>query len=254
MPRRFHRQIGPGTGLDAAAAPARDQERDNSSLRREKARAPRRLHGQLHDRVHDVAVVRAERLDGLGPRAGRLGHDQFHVLGLEAALVQIAALVLLGDRGRSRGRRRAAAHALLRGLELRRRLLLRLGRQVLDLRLAEDDVRVRRRALEDVRVADREEDVLRLLHGDAHDVGHGLHAELLHGLAVLLLGAVLLRAAFAGSAGRGRGLGRRRRVLLVLEGRHAHGRPRRVVIVAVELRRDVGGHGSLSAALSRYAL
>ena len=62
------------------------------------------------------------------------------------------------------------------------------------------------RALEDVRVAYGEEDVLALLHGDAHDVGHGLHPELLHGLAVLLLGAVLFGAATIAAAGRGRWL------------------------------------------------
>lgn len=37
--------------------------------------------------------------------------------------------------------------------------------------------------------------VLALLHCDAHDAGHGLHAQALHGLAALLLAPVLLGAA-----------------------------------------------------------
>lgn len=36
--------------------------------------------------------------------------------------------------------------------------------------------------------------VLALLHCDAHDTGHGLHAEALHGLAALLLATGLLGA------------------------------------------------------------
>ena len=88
--------------------------------------------------------------------------------------------------------------------------------------LAEDDVGVRGRGLEDVRLGDDEEDlrraesvgelessggqttletrwrsgayVLRLLDGAADDARDRLHAQLLHGLAGLLLAAGLLAA------------------------------------------------------------
>ena len=63
------------------------------------------------------------------------------VLGLQPALVR-SPFVLLGIVGGAAAGAAAPAPARLRGLELRRRLLLRLGTQVLDLRLA-DDVRVR---------------------------------------------------------------------------------------------------------------
>lgn len=61
---------------------------------------------------------------------------------------------------------RAGAHLLLgglrgHGLELLRGLALRLRAEVLDLGLAEDDVRVTGRALEHVRLADHEEDLRR---------------------------------------------------------------------------------------------
>ena len=48
------------------------------------------------------------------------------------------------------------------------------------------------RRLEDVGLRDDEEDVLALLDGHAHDARHGLHTQLLHRLARLLLAARLL--------------------------------------------------------------
>lgn len=80
----------------------------------------------------------------------------------------------------------------LRLAETLGRLLLRLRVQVLDLGLAEDHVRVGRRALVHVGLGDHEEDVLALLHRHAHDGRDRLHAQLLHRLPCLLLVAVLL--------------------------------------------------------------
>merc|ERR1719271_2021944 len=95
-------------------------------------------------------------------------------------------------------------------LELLRGLALGLRAEVLDLGLAEDDV-------------------LGLLHRDADDVGHALHAELLHGLAVLLLRAVLLAlGALAGLAALGGGA-----VLLLLEAGH-------LVLIVVRVLVELG--------------
>mmetsp|Transcript_4765 Transcript_4765/g.14583 ORF Transcript_4765/g.14583 Transcript_4765/m.14583 type:complete len:280 (+) Transcript_4765:71-910(+) len=151
-------------------------------------------HRELHDRVDNVALVDLERLDGLGARDAGLAHHELNVLRLHPRLVHLAVLAanLLDDGLRHLRHLRLVCHHRL--LELLRGRLLRLRGEVLDLSLAEDDVGVRGRRLEDVRFCDDEEDVFALLDGDAHDAGHGLHAELLHGLARLLLAARLLRA------------------------------------------------------------
>ena len=159
-------------------APSRPEARRGTERRytkRERKRArPRRApppppHGKLHDRVHDVAVVRAERLDAAGrpsrtPGTRRARRPWLHPLSSRSPPSSSSGIV------GGAARRGGPWPARLRGLELRRRLLLRLGTQIFDLRLAEDDVRVRRRALEHVGVADREQDVLALLDRHARDV------------------------------------------------------------------------------------
>mmetsp|Transcript_20517 Transcript_20517/g.54389 ORF Transcript_20517/g.54389 Transcript_20517/m.54389 type:complete len:215 (+) Transcript_20517:338-982(+) len=147
--------------------------------------------GQLHDGLHDVVVVGLEGLDGLRLGALDLRHDELDVLGLDAGLVHLVAVVLGVLHGHRLGLRRRVAAA--RAGHLRRGLGLGRRAEVLDLRLAEDNVRVRVRRLVDVRLGDHEEDVLALLHGDAGDARHRLHPQLLHRLAALLLGPVLLR-------------------------------------------------------------
>mmetsp|Transcript_59174 Transcript_59174/g.163387 ORF Transcript_59174/g.163387 Transcript_59174/m.163387 type:complete len:258 (-) Transcript_59174:110-883(-) len=152
-----------------------------------------RLDRELHDGVDNITVVVLERGDGLGPGAHGLVHHQLDVLGVHASLVH--SLLIVARRRRVRARRRHRVD--LRGAELLRGGALGLRAEVLDLGLAEDDVGVRAWALEHVRPRDDEEDVLRLLDGDADDVRHRLHAQLLHGLAALLLRPVLLASALA---------------------------------------------------------
>ena len=116
-----------------------------------------------------------------------MGHDELDVLRLHARLVNLALVLLLDLRlGRLHG-----GH--LRGAELLRGSL-RGGGKVLDLRLAENHVRVRVGVLVHVGLGHHEEDVLALLDRDARDVGDGLQAELQNRLAALLLAAGLLGA------------------------------------------------------------
>src|SRR3546814_17271752 len=60
---------------------------------------------------------------------------------------------------------------------------------VLNLGLAEDDVRVRGWGLVHIWLGDDKQNVLRLIDGHADDVWHLAHAQLLHGIAALLLAA-----------------------------------------------------------------
>lgn len=55
---------------------------------------------------------------------------------------------------------------------------LRLLRQILDLGLSENDMRVRRGALEHIWLLYHEQDVLALLYGNARHSGHLFHAQL----------------------------------------------------------------------------
>jgi hypothetical protein len=146
---------------------------------------------ELHDGAHNVAVVRLERLDGLGPRHAGLRHDEVDVAGLYPCLVHLFLLV-----GRRRRRRVRLGHHLAQVLhpELLRGLRLQLGAQVLDLGLPEYDVRLRRRALEDVRLGHHEQYILGSLDGNPADSRDGFHSELHHGLAALLLAPALLGA------------------------------------------------------------
>ena len=57
------------------------------------------LHGQLHNRIHNVVIVVLQRLHGLGAGHVGLGHDELDVLGLDSGLVDLVILLLLGDRG-----------------------------------------------------------------------------------------------------------------------------------------------------------
>lgn len=50
---------------------------------------------ERHDRVDNVIVILLERLDGLLPADAGLGLDELNVLGLEARLVDLLAVVLL---------------------------------------------------------------------------------------------------------------------------------------------------------------
>src|SRR3546814_9392372 len=68
---------------------------------------------------------------------------------------------------------------------------------VLNRGLAEDDVRVRGWGLVHIWLGDDKQNVLRLLDGHADDVWHLAHAQLLHGLAALLLAAALASTAQA---------------------------------------------------------
>lgn len=52
-------------------------------------------YAECHDRVHDVVVVLPEGLDGLLTGDVGLGHDKVNVLGLEAGLVNLLAVILL---------------------------------------------------------------------------------------------------------------------------------------------------------------
>lgn len=52
-------------------------------------------YAESHDRVHDIVVVLPEGLDGLLAGDVGLGHDKVDVLGLEAGLVNLLAVVLL---------------------------------------------------------------------------------------------------------------------------------------------------------------
>ena len=76
-----------------------------------------------------------------------------------------------GSSGREQ-RQGPGAHARLGGLELRRRLLLRLGARPRS--SPRRRRRCVRRVLEHIRFTNGEEDVLALLDRHAHDVGHGL--------------------------------------------------------------------------------
>ena len=150
--------------------------------------------GELHDGLHDVVVVLAKSSHGLALGALHLGHDELDVLRLDASLVDLTLVRVLDDKNIRLG---VTCAGLLR--EACSTLRLRLGAEVLDLGLAEDDVGVGVRRLVHVRLGDNEENVLALLHRDAGDARQGLHAKLGDGLAALLLGPVLLSAS-AGAA------------------------------------------------------
>lgn len=51
-------------------------------------------YAERHDRVDDIVVILLEGLDSLLPRHVRLGHDQLDVLGLQAGVVDLLAVVL----------------------------------------------------------------------------------------------------------------------------------------------------------------
>lgn len=55
------------------------------------------LYAESHDRVDDVVVVLLQGLDGLLAGDGSLLHDELDVLGLEAGVVDLLAVVLLLD-------------------------------------------------------------------------------------------------------------------------------------------------------------
>mmetsp|Transcript_26771 Transcript_26771/g.78860 ORF Transcript_26771/g.78860 Transcript_26771/m.78860 type:complete len:202 (+) Transcript_26771:324-929(+) len=147
------------------------------------------LHCELHDRVDDVALVLFERRHRLPSRHPRLGHDKLNVFALHTCLINVTVIHLLNGRLRLR---HLGGLGWFRCVELLGGVCLSLGAEIFDLRLAKDDVGVGGRRLENVRLLDDKEDVLRLLDRHAHDARHGLHAQLLHGLAALLLAAALL--------------------------------------------------------------
>ena len=148
-------------------------------------------HGQLHDGVDYVVGVVLERLHGLGTRDIGLGHDELNVLLLHSGLVDLLIVILLlGDGRLVAGCALTAEVGGLRGLgrlELGGGVDLRLLRQILDLGLAEHDVRVGGGVLVDVRLADHKEDVLRLADRHPGDAGHLLQPQLGHDLPGLLL-------------------------------------------------------------------
>mmetsp|Transcript_8997 Transcript_8997/g.38110 ORF Transcript_8997/g.38110 Transcript_8997/m.38110 type:complete len:233 (+) Transcript_8997:360-1058(+) len=167
-------------------APAPTPRRENPPSRFFPRRIAHRSHGEVHDGGDDVAVVGLERVHSLAAGHAGLGHDELDVLRLHAGLVDLALVLLLDLRlGRLHGGHLRAE--LLRGS-------LRGGGEVLDLRLAENHVRVRVGVLVHVGLRDHKEDVLALLDRDARDVGNGLQAELQNRLAALLLAAGLLGA------------------------------------------------------------
>lgn len=57
--------------------------------------SPDKSYAESHDRVHDIVVVLPEGLDGLLAGDVSLGHDKVNVLGLEAGLINLLAVVLL---------------------------------------------------------------------------------------------------------------------------------------------------------------
>ena len=57
--------------------------------------SPDKSYAEGHDRVHDIVVVLPEGLDGLLAGDVGLGHDKVNVLGLEAGLINLLAVVLL---------------------------------------------------------------------------------------------------------------------------------------------------------------
>ena len=168
---------------------------------------------RVRHRMCALTVIRFERLDRLGARDACLRHHEVHVLGFDTCFVNLAALVELLDRGLIGRLGQTWRLDNLWRLELLRGRRLRLRAQILDLGLAEDDVRVRSRrpahsfwgeegqngfgqiftgpsyALEDVGFRDHEQNVLALLNGHAHDPWHWFHAKLLHRLPRLLLAA-----------------------------------------------------------------
>ena len=107
-------------------------------------------YAERHDRVHDIIVVLPEGLDGLLPGHVGLSHDQVNVLGLEATLVNLLAIlfliVLLGLGGLCAEFGLVlvvvagvlTASASLSGGQLLGSRSLGLGVQVLDLGLTED--------------------------------------------------------------------------------------------------------------------
>lgn len=109
-----------------------------------------RLYAESHDTVDNVVVVLLEGLDGLLPAHAGLGHDELDVLGLEASVINLLAIVLLLLLGLSTGNGLAlvalsgvvVAGVLVGGLggELLGSLGLGLGVEVLNLGLTEDAV------------------------------------------------------------------------------------------------------------------
>mmetsp|Transcript_9063 Transcript_9063/g.31078 ORF Transcript_9063/g.31078 Transcript_9063/m.31078 type:complete len:296 (+) Transcript_9063:1139-2026(+) len=234
--------LGRVDDLDAQPPELRDEQRVDAARRRAHEAPQRRVveHAALvvepavhvdEERVGDGVALRGDVVD---PRRQRRpqhaeGVGALAVRRVPAAAVVEVARVVVGGRGGRRGDGRRGDLGRVGRLELLRGLALGLRAEVLDLGLAEDDVRVAVRRLEDVRVRDGEEDVLGLLDRDADDVGHALHAELLHGLAVLLLRAVLLAlGALAGLAALGGGA-----VLLLLEAGH-------LVLIVVRVLVELG--------------
>lgn len=54
----------------------------------------RGLYAERHDGVDDIVVVLAQGLDGLLARHISLSHDELNVLGLEASLIDLLAIIL----------------------------------------------------------------------------------------------------------------------------------------------------------------
>lgn len=52
-------------------------------------------YAECHDRIDDIVVVLPEGLDGLLAGDVGLSHDQINVLGLEASLINLLAIILL---------------------------------------------------------------------------------------------------------------------------------------------------------------
>ena len=146
------------------------------------------LRCQRHDGIDQIAVVLLESGDGLGPGAGGLGHDELDVLGLDAAVIDGLVGIITGvlDGG--------DLHIVLEGgsgLGLLHGGLLLEATSLAG--LAEDDVGAV--LLEDIGSLDGEVSTLAGgLESDAGNAGDGAHAEALHHLPGLLLGAVELLA------------------------------------------------------------
>ena len=64
--------------------------------------------------------------------------------------------------------------------------------KVLRFGLTENDVRIRTGTLEDVRLGNDKQNILGLFDSHTENAGNGTHTKLLHGLAGLFLGTVLL--------------------------------------------------------------
>jgi hypothetical protein len=135
------------------------------------------LHGELHDGVHNVALVVLQGTDGLSAGNGGLAHDDLDLLVWDAtSILVVVSVVLSSGCGRGALGLGDGAGSSLGGISW----------SILHLSLTEDDEGVGAGEAVDLGLGDAEGHGVGLLDLDAEDSGLRLQTHLLHGLSIAL--------------------------------------------------------------------